>query len=181
MPMFYTPKPRQFHYTPRFYDPEKEKWEALKKKYSNLQSGADSTGNSGCQQLAVSDETTDAELAYFEQRVREIENDEKRERQKLGFNDIFRRRKMPTFNYQPRFSGSGISQQTTNESQQSTEGVDSAILDKYSGEGVGYKTRKIKIRRRFDMGDSDYMKPVSGGKIILYALLACLLLYLILF
>ena len=34
MPMFYTPKPRQFRYQPRFYDPEKEKWEALKAKYA---------------------------------------------------------------------------------------------------------------------------------------------------
>jgi hypothetical protein len=171
MPMFYTPKPRQFHYTPRFYDPEKEKWEALKKKYSNQQS----EGNG--QQT----ETTDAELAYFEQRVREIENEEKRERQKLGFSDLFRRRKMPTFNYQPRFQSGAGSQQATDGDQQAAVGADSAILDKYSGEGQGYKTRKIKIRRRFDMGDSDYMKPVSGGKIILYALLACLLLYLILF
>jgi len=180
MPMFYTPKPRQFHYTPRFYDPEKEKWEALKKKYSDLLSGADRTGNSGSQQSAVSDETTDAELAYFEQRVREIENDEKRESRKLGFSDLFRRRKMPMFNYQPRFQ-SGASRTGDNNSQQTTEGADSAILDKYASEGTGYKSRKIKIRRRFDMGDSDYMKPVSGGKIILYALLACLLLYLILF
>lgn len=172
MPMFYTPKPRQFHYTPRFYDPKKEKWEALKKKYSNKQS----EGNGPADEQQT--ETTDAELAYFEQRVREIENDEKRESRKLGFSDLFRRRKMPTFNYRPRFSG-------TDASQQSAIGTDSAILDKYSDAdsepGQGYKTRKIKIRRRFDMGDSDYMKPVSGGKIILYALLACLLLYLILF
>ena len=32
--MFEVEKPRRFHYTPRFYDPEKEKWEALKKKYA---------------------------------------------------------------------------------------------------------------------------------------------------
>ena len=32
--MFDVEKPRQFHYVPRFYDPEKEKWEALKKKYA---------------------------------------------------------------------------------------------------------------------------------------------------
>lgn len=178
MPMFYTPKPRQFHYTPRFYDPEKEKWEALKKKYSDQERAR--TGQEIDLPTAVNDETTDAELEYFEQRVREIEYDEKRESRKLGFSDLFRRRKMPTFNYQPRFQ-SGASRTGDNDNQQSTEGADSAILDKYAGDGVGGRTRKIKIRRRFDMGDSDYMKPVSGGKIILYALLACLLLYLILF
>ena len=32
--MFEVAKPRRFHYEPRFYDPEKEKWEALKKKYA---------------------------------------------------------------------------------------------------------------------------------------------------
>ena len=35
--MFYTPKPRQFRYKPRFYDPEKERWEALKQKYADEQ------------------------------------------------------------------------------------------------------------------------------------------------
>ena len=177
MPMFYTPKPRQFHYTPRFYDPEKEKWEELKKKYS-MQQTAGSEQEDYQQAAIAGNETTDVELAYFEQRVREIENDKKRESQKLGLRDLFRRRKMPTFNYQPRFSASASTQP-------SSTSTDSAILDKYSNDDSvrsdGYKTRKIKIRRRFDIGDSDYMKPVSAGKIMLYALLACLLLYFILF
>ena len=53
---------------------------------------------------------------------------------------------------------------------------DDQLVQKYST-----PRHKIKIRRRFDIGDTEYMKPVSGGKIMLYALLACLLLYLILF
>lgn len=180
MPMFYTPKPRQFHYTPRFYDPEKEKWEALKKKYSSQAGASAEQSEDGGGQV----ETADAELAYFEQRVREIENDEKRDSQKLGFRDLFRRRKMPTFNYQPRFQA-GVSSPTAAPAEQTSNCADSAILEKYSAETAtseqGYRTRKIKIRRRFDIGDTDYMKPVSGGKIILYALLACMLLYFILF
>ena len=39
MPMFYIPKPRQFKYQPRFYDPKKERWEELKRKYSETQIG----------------------------------------------------------------------------------------------------------------------------------------------
>ena len=39
--------------------------------------------------------------------------------------------------------------------------------------------RQIKIRRRFDISDTDYMKPVSGTKIILYAFLVFLLLSLV--
>ena len=41
MPMFYTPKPRQFKYRPRFYDPEKERWEALKQKYADERAAAE--------------------------------------------------------------------------------------------------------------------------------------------
>ena len=43
--MFEVEKPRQFHYVPRFYDPEKEKWEALKKKYAAAQEKRDETPN----------------------------------------------------------------------------------------------------------------------------------------
>ena len=35
---------------------------------------------------------------------------------------------------------------------------------------------RIKIRRRFDIADSDYMKPIPGTKIILYTGIVCLLL-----
>lgn len=173
MPMFYTPKPRQFHYEPRFYDPEKEKWEAMKKKYEQRETTTESASESKGE--------GNEDLEYFEQRVREIEEDEKREHRKLGFADLFKRREMPKFNYQPRFQGGDITT-ATESSKEGKEACESEkIMDKYAENGGANRTRKIKIRRRFDMGDSDYMKPVSGGKIMLYALLACLLLYLILF
>ena len=176
MPMFYTPKPRQFHYTPRFYDPEKEKWEALKKNYREQADTQTECSADDSQQVS------DAELEYFERRVREIDEGGKRESRKLGFRDLYKRREMPKFNYQPRFLGQteGKSSAQAPVSLDATGSTDKEqLIEKYSSEG--YKTRKIRIRRRFDMGDSDYMKPVSGGKIILYALLACLLLYFILF
>ena len=171
--MFYTPKPRRFHYKPRFYDPEKEKWEALKKKYSEQQPTTDTQ------------HVSDAELDYFEQRVSEIEDVEKRQSRKLGIRDLFKRREMPKFNYQPRFQGTAVSNteqqanSTTTESGIATGPNGGDIIEKYREQDN--HRHKIKIRRRFDIGDTEYMKPVSGGKIMLYALLACLLLYLILF
>lgn len=168
MPMFYTPKPRQFHYTPRFYNPDKEKWEELKKKYGNRQTADGSPHDKGADQTA----TNNDDLAYFEQKVQEIEADAKRQNRKLGVRDLFHRREMPKFNYQPRFQ-----QYVTASEADAT--ADEAVLEKYESETV--KNRKIKIRRRFDIGDTEYLKPVPGGKIMLYTLLACLLLYFILF
>lgn len=34
MPLLHTPKPRQFHYQPRFYDPRKEEWEERKRRFA---------------------------------------------------------------------------------------------------------------------------------------------------
>lgn len=166
MSMFYTPSPRQFHYSPRFYDPEKEKWEALKKKY------ADENGIKPDKAETNSDEPISAEnqsvtnnidddLAYFERKVRSLDREEKKKSSKLTWRDMFKKREMPTFNYQPRFSG-----------ENNNSAPDTATTHTRSN---------IKIQRRFDMADNDYLKPVSGGKIILYTLLACMLLYWILF
>lgn len=151
MPMFHTPKPRQFHYRPRFYDPEKERWEALKQKYADEKA-----------KLADIQETTedqsDADLEYFQRRVRELDREKSR---KLTWKDAFRKREMPTFNYQPRFA--------------TTEGES-------TGEHLAnFKKRGVNIKRRFDVSDTDYMKPVPAGRIMLYALLVCALLYWILF
>lgn len=162
--MFYTRKPRQFHYQPRFYDPEKEKWESLKKKYSDEQekaaqrNAADVAGYD-----AGNGDNTNKDLAYFEHRVREMDREERAKRSRLKLNDLFRKREMPTFNYQPRFSGSG-----------STEATDNAP-DSEAHE-VAKRTRKHKIQRRFDISDEDYLKPIDGGKIVLYCILATLLL-----
>ena len=164
MPMFYTPKPRQFHYKPRFYDPEKERWEALKQKYADekaleeLRAATVETCNDTPQQ-----DGDDVDLAYFQQRVRELDRKEKHKG--LTWKDLFRKREMPKFNYQPRFSAA------------ETEGEKLG-----TGEHIAeFKKRGVKIKRRFDVTDPDYMKPMPAGRIMLYALLVCMLLYWILF
>ena len=162
--MFYTPKPRQFRYTPRFYDPEKERWEALKQKYADekaleeLRAEAAEAGHDTPQQ-----ESDDVDLAYFQRRVRELDRKEKHKG--LTWKDMFRKREMPKFNYQPRFSAA------------ETEGEKLG-----TGEHIAeFKKRGVKIKRRFDVTDPDYMKPIPAGRIMLYALLVCMLLYWILF
>ena len=165
MPMFYTPKPRQFHYTPRFYDPEKEKWEALKQKYADermLREAEMSEPPAPTDSPEVME--SDDELAYFQQRVRELDREEKRGGRGLTWKDFFRKREMPTFNYQPRF----------------------ATATETNGEGIGehlssFKKRNTQIKRRFDISDKDYMKPIPATRIMLYTMLVCLLLYWILF
>lgn len=154
MPMFYTPKPRQFKYRPRFYDPEKERWEALKQKYADEHRAEPVTGG----QESVAVDSDDKDLEYFERRVRELDRSE---RGKLTWKDAFRKREMPTWNYRPRFA--------------STE-------EEGTGEHIAhFKKRGMSIKRRFDVSDTDYMKPVPAGRIMLYALLVCALLYWILF
>ncbi len=162
MPMFFTPKPRQFHYEPRFYDPEKEKWEALKQKYADEHDVPANNEDNG----SVSDD----ELKYFQDKVRQMNRTEKRQASKFGIRDLFRRREMPKFNYQPRF------QNTTENS--GVPVADNQLIDKYSHTESKHRVR---IRRRYDIEDVDYMKPIPAGKIMLYALLACILLYWILF
>lgn len=153
--MFYTPKPRQFHYNPRFYNPEKEKWEALKKKY------ADQAEKETTDKTTDADADASAELAYFQQRVKSLDQEESRQNNRLGWKDLFRKREMPTFNYQPRFDGN------TND-------------DAASGDTTS-KRAPVKIKRRFDIESTEYMKPVSGGKILLYVGIVLMLLYWILF
>ncbi len=150
--MFYTPKPRQFKYNPRFYNPEKEKWEALKQKYADERAAREAA------QSDASDGQTTDELAYFQRRVRELDRDKNKG---LTWKDLFRKREMPTFNYQPRFASSDTQD---------------------TGEHLNeFKKRGVNIKRRFDPSDNDYMKPIPAGRIMLYALLACLLLYWIVF
>lgn len=84
MPMFYVPKPRQFNYRPRFYDPRKERLEELKRKYAAHPDGA-----------------SQEDVEYFEQQVRELDNE--KQRSKLTWKDMFRKRQMPKFEYKSRF------------------------------------------------------------------------------
>lgn len=173
MPMFYTPKPRQFKYQPRFYDPEKERWEALKQKYAEerarreLLEGATADATDTVTETAADVTTGDVDLEYFERRVREINNEERSKERKLTWKDLFRKREMPKWNYQPRFQSG----------EQKTENVEQG-----TGERIAqFKKSRISIKRRFDVTDEDYLKPIPAGRIMLYALLVCLLLYWILF
>ena len=165
--MFEVPKPRQFHYQPRFYDPEKERWEALKKKYA-IEQEKKATEEA---EAAPSEEGQrgESELEYFEQKVRSLDREARQQSSKLSWRDLFRKREMPTFNYQPRFSGGST---TATPAVEATE--EESLTEKYR-----QAKRQIKIRRRFDISDTDYMKPVSGTKIILYAFLVFLLLSLV--
>ena len=169
MPMFYTPKPRQFHYKPRFYDPEKERWEALKQKYADERAlreameEAEELESQPAGDMPAGD-AADKDLEYFQKRVRELDRQEKHKG--LTWKDMFRKREMPKFNYQPRF--------------QNTESVERGEMG--VGEHIAeFKKRSVKIKRRFDVTDKDYMKPIPATRIMLYTLLVCLLLYWILF
>lgn len=175
MPMFYTPKPRQFSYKPRFYDPEKERWEALKAKHALLNEAEELAKRQDSEEIAGRDTESveqNAELEYFQRRVREIDEEQRAKERKLTWKDLFRKREMPKWNYQPRFG--------TESTEQRAESVESDRLS--TGEHLAaFKKQRIKIKRRFDVTDTDYMKPIPAGRIMLYALLVCLLLYWILF
>ena len=114
------------------------------------------------EEAAAEGEESKDELAYFEQRVRTIDRQARQASTRLTWRDLFRKRSMPTFNYQPRFSGAG--------SQEAAQG-DDAVMEKYC-----QPKHLIKIHRRFDISDPDYMKPIPGTKIILYCFIAFLLL-----
>ena len=173
--MFEVAKPRRFHYEPRFYDPEKEKWEALKKKYAIEKEREESL-----KEAVKADSDTEggeSDLAYFEQRLRSIDREKRRQSSHLTWKDLFRKREMPTFNYQPRFSGSATATPAGSSDSATDDGTlpdDGTLTEKYR-----QPIHKIKIRRRFDISDTNYMKPISGGKIILYCFIVFLLLSLI--
>lgn len=167
--MFEVEKPRQFHYEPRFYDPEKERWEALKKKYAIEQEKKESESS------AVAEGDGDAELAYFEQRLKEIDQEKRQSDGKLTWRDLFRKREMPKFNYQPRFQDGVDTKAAAEDGQkEALPQMDETLVDKYR-----QAKHQIKIKRRFDISDTDYMKPISGTKIIMYCLVVFLLITLI--
>ena len=100
--MFEVDKPRRFHYEPRFYDPEKEKWEALKKKYAIEQEKQE---KQQAKEAEHKEGAEDEELEYFEKRVRDLDREERAQASKMTWKDLFRKREMPTFNYQPQAKG----------------------------------------------------------------------------
>ena len=167
--MFYTPKPRQFHYRPRFYDPKREEWEQLKAKY-RLEEGLPLDDEALRRQAAASAaaaETAptgddDAELAYFQQRVRSLDRQEREAKQRLTIKDFFRKREKPQFHYVSRFDAEGN------------------LLETPPAQ-VGDTVVKRRIKRRFDDEDDwDRLKPIPAGKIMIYALIVFLLLLFIL-
>lgn len=162
--MFYTPSPRKFHYTPRFYDPEKEEWNKMKERYgidgkapvTSKGLEADEARADEAERTAAKDEMA-KEIAYFEARERELERKEKARAAKFGWKDLVRKREMPTFNYKPRFQEGG------------------SLADPVKNE-LELGKKKKRISRRFDIEDTKYFEPIPAGKIMLYALGATLLL-----
>lgn len=176
--MFYTPKPRQFHYTPRLYDPEKEEWEKLKTKY-RLERGLpldDEARKIVAEENDQTPETNDSqdvttprkeysktaeiddELAYFQRKVKELDAEKRRESNKLTLNDLFRKREKPQFHYVSRFDENGNLKEE---------------VDPRSNDNTVPKRR---ISRRFEDGEDDRFKPVPAGKIMISVLAVALLL-----
>lgn len=142
MPMFDVRKPKQFHYQPRFYDPEKEKWENLKKKYAYRDELNEKSHDVEKSEEEKRQDEMDAELAYFEQRVRESYN-HNRQTGKLAKRTSSKKRKS----------------------------------DKSDSDDKADLGKRIRIKRRFDNSQDDYLQPVPARKILLYTLLILLLLY----
>lgn len=162
MPMFYTPKPRQFHYRPRFYDPEKEEWEKLKSKY-RLDNDLPLDDDELRSQSQANDQNVDEDLEYFQRKVKSIERQERQNKQKIGLADMFRKREVPQFHYVSRFDSEGNIIDTT-----ATPTKENAV--------------KRRITRRFeDDDDFDRFKPVPAGKIMIYTLIVTFLLIFIFF
>jgi len=162
MPMFYTPKPRQFHYRPRFYDPEKEEWEKLKIKY-RLDNDLPLDDDELRSQSQANDQNVDEDLEYFQRKVKSIERQERQNKQKIGLADMFRKREVPQFHYVSRFDSEGNIIDTT-----ATPTKENAV--------------KRRITRRFeDDDDFDRFKPVPAGKIMIYTLIVTFLLIFIFF
>ena len=162
MPMFYTPKPRQFHYRPRFYDPEKEEWEKLKTKY-RLDNDLPLDDDELRSQSQANDQNVDEDLEYLQRKVKSIERQERQNKQKIGLADMFRKREVPQFHYVSRFDSEGNIIDTT-----ATPTKENAV--------------KRRITRRFeDDDDFDRFKPVPAGKIMIYTLIVTFLLIFIFF
>ena len=162
MPMFYTPKPRQFHYRPRFYDPEKEEWEKLKTKY-RLDNDLPLDDDELRSQSQANNQNVDEDLEYFQLKVKSIERQERQNKQKIGLADMFRKREVPQFHYVSRFDSEGNIIDTT-----ATPTKENAV--------------KRRITRRFeDDDDFDRFKPVPAGKIMIYTLIVTFLLIFIFF
>lgn len=153
---FYTPKPRQFRYQPRFYDPEQEKFEELKNKYKLTRNYEEKP------------QGDDDDLAYFQSRVRSF--DRKQRGSDFSLGSLFRKKQMPTFNYKPRFSQDADVNAETKST--ANEGGDATIDQlKYA--------KKISFRRpiAYDYEDeSPIAERMPLSKILVYGTVIILLL-----
>ena len=147
-----------------FYDPEKEEWEKLKAKY-RLEKGLPlddeklraESGERKAESTKQGVESEDKDLEYFQRKVRDIERNERQEKQKLTFADFFKKREKPQFHYVSRFDSEGNLLETPPEATK-----DASV--------------KRRISRRFEDDDMDRYKPIPAGKIMIYTLLVCILL-----
>ena len=152
---FYTPKPRQFNYNPRFYDPEREKFEDLKAKYK-LKNNYDEISN-----------VENDDLAYFQTKIKSFERNKRNSNFSIG--SLFKKKEMPKFNYKPRFAQNcetptGI----TAEKKENLSSVDQ----------ISY-TKKISFRRpiAYDRDDESPMaEHIPKSKIIIYGIVIVILL-----
>lgn len=159
MPIFYTPKPRQFHYKPRLYDPDLEDLERRKRLYAAA--AEEQLGASKPAEPEAVAEVADDDLEYFQRRVRELDGEERRSSAALSWRDLFRKRAKPEFHYRSRLQ------------QEGGEGDTAATASR--------QVTRRRMGRRFDFDDPQYFRPVSAGKIMLYVGLATALLLFIFF
>ena len=159
--MFYTPKPKQFHYKPRFYDPKKEELENLQSKYASHDE-AETSDNNINSKPNTTDSTAnsvspDADLDYFQRRVRDMDREERIRNQKITLADLFRKREKPQFHYVSRFD---------------SEGNIKEAPERPTSENAVER----RIKRRFEDDDMDGLKLVPAGKIMVYGLIVFALL-----
>ena len=158
MPLFYIPKPRRFQYEPRFYDPDKERWEAMKARHA-LQNDDGQTMDDS---VTTGPETADKELEYFQERVRRFDELSTHQRSRLTWRDMFRKREMPEFHYTPRFIESGELRKEETDAEERLEEA---------------RRRAIRIKRRFDVSRTLQRKQQAVWVKVALVLVAFYLVY----
>lgn len=152
---FYTPKPRQFSYNPRFYDPEREKFEELKAQYKL---------NTNYEEIP---QTGNEDLAYFQSKIKSFEDKKRSTQTSIG--SILKKKEMPKFNYKPRFvNGVDTMAESSNEVAATPTSIDQ----------LEYR-KKIAFRRPigYDRDDESPMaEPIPASKIFIYVIVIVILL-----
>ena len=89
----------------------------------------------------------DKELAYFQEKVRQMEHKDKEKSRGLTWKDAFRKREMPEFHYTPRF--------------QNMPDAEAKPADTAEQRLADAKERNIRIKRRFDVNRTFQRKQQS--------------------